>query len=764
MPYPSRRTKIVTMNNVQKYTDWLSYTRNSNPHRQMVLVSLPLEDALGYLYATIDSTYSTCVVSREFCIADTNHIELSRYQDFLGQQTHSLIFDARNGFHLNAFYGCVGMVQAKGVIVVLLPNSPHYNQDKMDIKFSYGYLPKQSYFNQFFVSLAHQHKCAFISQSTQYFPNEQNDALHSVKQTNTKFVGRKALNKEHVYHNQKSTLSLSKTQQGIKTNIVNRISQHEHSSSISIILGPRGRGKSTLLGYIAESLLQVSSNQGVNLHNYLAVSALSKKQLNQFFAVYQECSTHYALDTCDVVENVSDNSERIAFFSLDEITLRAPKNAIVIIDEIACVAPQLLRNIVDHFSHCIISGTNNGYEGSGKGFIHRVLPSLNNTKQVDIYKLNTPFRWLDNDPVELFLDQLICTSKVLDVSHALSQTSNANLQFCKVDKADLVEDENLYHQVFTILSEAHYQTSPNDIVRILDAPDCNIVIAYIQYELNSIIQTKVIGVAVVIEEGSSILDGLAHFISIGKRRVQGHLTPQALAYNLLLPALCSLRYHRINRIAVCENYKHNGIGSQLLTYCEALAKQQNIDYMSVSYGYTSQLHRFWTRNKYCLAKLGYRIDTASGTSSVLLLKRLNDIADTTRSSIDLSISPLIEFLVFVEYQFIKSTNKRLQDLYKPLFNNHTKSINETNEIVVALINRTICAYLDKNIDIVKVSPILFWYLSHHKGNDTSGLYEETIQMLLNYAQKGMHKEQRVRLANDIFKATCICFKRTSTNF
>jgi tRNA(Met) cytidine acetyltransferase len=673
-------------------------------------MSLPLEESLGFLYSIIDSIKNTALISNDFCIPGTLQIPVSRYRDYLGQQTDSLIFDARRGIHLNALYACVGMVSVNGIIVVLLPNNnktdTHRHESEYGIRFTYGFLPEQSYFSQLFVQQALKHNAASITPTLSHLPR-------SVLQNKYKWVGSK------INTSQDTLVTLSDKQVDIKTNIIEQITQHLSTTTTSIILGSRGRGKSTLLAHIAHELIDRLHALGKTV----VVSALHKKQLNTFYKHATQLQLRQN-------EHAVTSPSCIVFYSLDEIITRAPKNAIVLIDEISSVAPQLLHNIFNNFSHCVFSGTTSGYEGSGKGFLHRVLPLLQNSQGTELYSLSETFRWLDGDAVETCLNAIM-GNKQATISPSMPETTaSSEITFYVIDSRSLLENETLYMQFFALLAEAHYQTTPNDIVRTLDAPDCKIAIA----EHKALTKDKastIVGVAILFYEGSQLLAPLAKNISIGKRRVQGHLTPQSLSLSLFCEDVATLQYLRVNRIAVHNRYKRLGIGSKLLNYCENIAKLTNIDFMSVSYGYTRSLDSFWRINGYELAKLGYRIDSASGTSSVIMIKTLNNAHYLPND--------LLKFITQIDYKFMCCTNDRLAVLYEYLFTPPLTVPYFDNKIVKAYINKVIALFVNRQINVEKASPVLLWCLNNSKFAFNSDKTAALIQHILTLTHKGTHK-------------------------
>jgi tRNA(Met) cytidine acetyltransferase len=733
------------MPNKEAFTKWLSVKKTGFHHRQFLLLSLPLDEAMFFLEAVVADYKDSSVVSNNLCISHVKHIPLTRYQDYLGQQTNSLIFDARNGFHLNALYASAGMVQAGGIIVVLLASESSYKPNLGPLKFSYGYTPKTSYFTDVFIRHVKKNNGAYVDPTHSFFPSS---AISSpLKQAI-----------EHETQTNQQDWQLSKDQTDIETKITQRINAKASTGSVSIILGPRGRGKSTLIGHIASRLSAKVNNQNTPV----VVSALKKRQLQRFYDVNTASQAPYEANRNAPLEKHAIQKNEIKFYAMDEITALAPPHSIVIIDELASIAPALLKRTISHFSHCILTGTTDGYEGSGNGFIHRVLPYLVSHKNTHVYTLSKPFRWLKGDTVETCLHSLLGYMPNMGSSTRTAHTTDKSLQskinkdvlhdvqFEIIDKTILVKSNKLYAQIFTLLSDAHYQTTPNDIVRTLDANDCIIAIAYKNSSHINKANRQVLGVAILFEEGGELLSSLKHDISLGKRRVQGHLSPQALSLYLLDSDLCELKYLRINRIAVKHAHKRLNIGTNLLQFCEQYAHSTNVDCVSVSYGFTSSLYSFWLKNDFTMAKLGHRIDTASGTCSLLMLKPLRDIPKLSKS--------LLQFRLQIERQYLRETHKRLHTLYQSIYQTFKADFMFTDTVHKQFVNKALKRYLAKDINLEKIAPILLWLLTHDDAHILPISARSIQELILRYHEKGIHKPEKCEIEHVVFSAVSDIFR------
>jgi tRNA(Met) cytidine acetyltransferase len=754
--FKNKEQNLILDKNV--FSTWLYDKTTGAHHRQFLLIDLAEKDILPLLNTVSAYFGDTSIMSEELCVKNTFTIPLSRYQNYLGQQTNALIFDARRGFSLNALYAGAGMISHNGILAILLPPLENTVANTDGIAYSYGLPSTNHLFRRIFVKLALRNNAAFISDETYILP-----ASRSLAKDESEIAFKAIENDRIKYH-----FSLSNDQTQIYQQILATIdSAYQDSKTISVILGSRGRGKSSLLGYlataIAEKIALNASLSSSGFHNFpqeVVVTSLNKKQLLSFYATVEQYNSH-SIDTTNSCINSAVNSIAnkkipthrltIRFCAPDEIKDRAHHNSVVLIDEVASLAPMLVKHICEHFTHCIITGTTTGYEGSANGFTQRLLPFLNNSYNTTTYKLTQPFRWLQNDPIENCLQVLLgkaqhsgSVSALRLAKHQKHDDEDASkAAYMFLDRKALLENDELYQQVFNLLSQAHYQTTPNDILRTLDAVNCEVAIAYTTKCVKSVKHIKVIGVVILFEEGGLFESTLNKDISLGKRRVQGHLTAQALSLYLLSPDPCQHCYLRINRIAILDKYKRNGIASSLITFCERYARIIGCDYVSVSFGYNQSLHQFWSKNAFILVKYGHNIDAASGTASLLMLKCLQQ-----EEKLDWSY---INFRLFAEQQFISLTNKKLTAIYSKLFDeiNHKQHVIESG--TSSKLESIFTLYLKHEITLQKILPLLVYYIEQKQSQKQlpHSFNSKLLTQILSFNKKGLHKSDRKKLETKI---------------
>lgn len=92
---------------------------------------------------------------------------------------------------------------------------------------------------------------------------------------------------------------------------------------------------------------------------------------------------------------------------------------------------------------------------------------------------------------------------------------------------------------------------------------------------------------------------------------------QSLAAHGSNPLAATLRGRRVSRIAVHPARQREGIGQQLIV--SALKYTYDLDYLSVSFGYTDELWRFWQRCGFVLVRIGNHREASSGCYTAIAL-------------------------------------------------------------------------------------------------------------------------------------------------
>ena len=493
---------------------------------------------------------------------------LKKANDFLGQEFDAVIFNTFDGFNPNALGAITGTIRAGGFLLLLTPN--HWGKESK----------KESLFLTRFQSLLNLSiDVHFLGLSDK--PNALNippkisicDTYASLDQ-------------------QLAVKAIKKVVSG-------------HRRRPLVITADRGRGKSASLGIACAQLLQ-------NGLSNIIVTAPSKKTADVIFqhveAIYPEASIH--------------------FYSPDELLQQKPSAELLLIDEASAIPLPLLESFVTHYSRVVFATTLHGYEGSGQGFTLKFFKTLDAlAPDWKHCELKTPIRYAENDPLENFVFKSLLLNSEPAKDNLVKNIKRSDCTVQTVDKASLIENENLLRQLFGLLVSAHYQTKPSDLMMLLDDESLSI---------HAIIspQQDIVAVALKIKEGG-LEEELATHIFQGKRRIKGHLVAQALSANAGIEMAPCLIGERINRIAVHPQLQNTGLGNYLL---KSLYEQSNADYLSTSFGANNSLINFWKQAGFTAVYLGMKRDASSGAHSVIMLKGISESGKKLVNDVQLRFS------------------------------------------------------------------------------------------------------------------------------
>ena len=561
--------------------EWLEAKRNQQTHRQLVVIAGDEDWAIKRADEIAQYLeYKHCLsvgTSTETLATNTN------YRQYLGQEFDCLIYNAFRGFRANAVMALSGTIKASGLTLLICPNLeqwPDFDDPERIKRTSYGFDTEgtTSYFIQWLVNHIESTKdCAIL--------------------TETGFSGSIATNS-----NDFSSLANDEAtpdQQHAIQCITKVVTGHRRRPLV--ISADRGRGKSSALGMAAAELLKDRCRK-------ILVTAPNVKACEQTFYHAQKLLPGSVRDkTALTLEG-----KQLQFLPPDALLKTKPEADLLLIDEAAAIPTPLLKKLLAQYSRVVFSTTVHGYEGSGRGFEIRFKKHLdNNTPNWQQVHLSDPIRWSRGDPLEAFwFDALLMKEETSQDSIDEAKPSIQELRFNRLSGKDLVEQPEQLSALFSLMVNAHYQTVPDDLQRLLDSPDHHVLTA--TYE------GHIVGAILFVSE-PAYLKVLTSDIQQGKRRVNGHLLSQSLCFHAGFQQATELTYYRTVRIAVNPLYQGLGIGSELLQQLQNIAQEQQVDMLGTSFGLEDTLLQFWQRNDYQLIRIGYQKDASSGEYSGLMM-------------------------------------------------------------------------------------------------------------------------------------------------
>lgn len=502
-----------------------------------------------------------------------NHLMIQSYPNkqaklLLGREFKHGIFDARQGFNLDALAILAGTLVAESLLILLLPNDFNDWSDEDSLRWSE--LPQAQLVPNFIAHL----NFVIKEQEKQYsncflrlFIKPQCDAHLLLN----------LINKDYLPARTTEKLTYYQTQQ----HLLEHITQLDRR--IILITAKRGRGKSTLAGNFAQ-------------HHHCWITGPNKKAVTTLMK-FAPLGTQ--------------------FFAPDEIlSCSLSKNSKpdwLIIDEAAMIPLSMVEALIKHFKHILLTSTTDGYEGTGQGLLLKLISRFN-PNDVAHFQLHMPIRWQENDPLEYFIDNLI----LANLSQTPRKKVNVKAEISQLKQVELVQSPETLATFFGLLKTAHYRTTLIDLRRLLDAP--NLLLYRAQFD-----ECNIVGILVAIREGG--LDPeLAEQILQGYRRPKGNLVAQSLVAHAGEPNAAILRSIRVNRIAVSEVYRRQGVATELITHLVEQSKLDGYDFISASFAYSQEMCQFWLACGFNIVHVGTHKEASSGNYAVMAMYPISTAA------------------------------------------------------------------------------------------------------------------------------------------
>ncbi|EEV1760088.1 tRNA cytosine(34) acetyltransferase TmcA [Escherichia coli] len=344
-------------------------------------------------------------------------------------------------------------------------------------------------------------------------------------------------------------------------------------SGVAAVTAARGRGKSALAG---------------QLISRIAGSAIV---------------TAPAKAATDVLAQFA--GEKFRFIAPDALLASDEQADWLVVDEAAAIPAPLLHQLVSRFPRTLLTTTVQGYEGTGRGFLLKFCARFPHLHR---FELQQPIRWAQGCPLE----KMVSNALVFDDEN-FTHTPQGNIVISAFEQTLWRIEPETPLKVYQLLSGAHYRTSPLDLRRMMDAPG--------QHFLQAAGENEIAGALWLVDEGG-LSQELSQAVWAGFRRPRGNLVAQSLAAHGSNPLAATLRGRRVSRIAVHPARQREGTGRQLIA--GALQYTQDLDYLSVSFGYTGELWRFWQRCGFVLVRMGNHREASSGCYTAMALLPMSD--------------------------------------------------------------------------------------------------------------------------------------------
>lgn len=360
----------------------------------------------------------------------------------------------------------------------------------------------------------------------------------------------------------------------------------------ALVLGGRGRGKSTLLGQLAARVARPDlAVTGPHPH--------STAMLRRVAAAEGRPLPHRPPDL---------------------LLSEGPLPGALLIDEAAGLPLPTLTALLQAIPRVVLATTTEGYEGTGQGLRQRFLSAFRERyREGTVWTLQTPHRFAADDPLEAALNAVYSAPET-GIAPWLAPEGPERLGPEALEGA--------WAALYRCLRDAHYRARPRDLAQLFD---------------DSTLERWVLGRdgqlrgALVLKPEGGLPRALAQAVVQGQRRPPGHHGASILGAQLGLVEALILKSLRVQRLAIDAELRGRGEGKVLVEAARAGAASQGYAFLSVSFGATEALVRFWHRCGFRLARLGHRAGNASGAPSVLMVAPLSPAAQQMM----LNAAPLI---------------------------------------------------------------------------------------------------------------------------
>ena len=584
----------------------------------------------------------------------------------LGNECDIGVVHSHQGFNPGNLMAIAGTIRWGGCLILCCPTLDSWHLHTRPSHLSHGFTASRSpYIKRLVAILKNDADVAIWNSNNCHIPDSvASDTFDSINRL-TPITSESPINRI-VSENARATQPVddeqtrrpqfkSLEQQAAFDCLTNKWSQDNRKA---VITAPRGRGKSALVGLFVASRLKkgekvvitsaIRENTstlfkhiriGINSPNSEENKLESKTTDNELSTAGTVTEAAFAVEdfVSEAVSNQASESEKSGsaqWLAPDNPTLIDGDFDLLIIDEAASFPLPVLKMLISAHDNYVISTTLQGYEGSGQGFMQRMLPAFNAEGTLHL-SLSTPLRWTKNDKLENLIHNIYLfegtesfntfnevprearrgvRQEILRELQRKAPTDQSSNDY-RIGLVSALSEHEL-HCVMQLLAAAHYQTTPDDFMRLYDSPD---IVLCTQWD-----DLRLIAAAIINCEGGDPLADVSEGIADGSRRPKGHLGAQRLTLLTANPATASYRYWRINRIAVAPHLQGQGLGTRLVSYINGQALAQHIDALTSSYGASDKLNHFWQQCGFTLVDMGEKPNKASGETSALVVKCISE--------------------------------------------------------------------------------------------------------------------------------------------
>ncbi len=393
-------------------------------------------------------------------------------------------------------------------------------------------------------------------------------------------------------------------------------------SQAVVVEADRGRGKSSAAGLTAGSLAVSGEDVLVTAPRFRSAEELFARASELVDVLGAEWELRDEPAPSKNVPRRIDLTEggSLRFADPTAAAERADTADVLIVDEAAAFPVAHLERFLAA-DRVAFATTVHGYEGAGRGFSVRFRDRLDESDHaVTDVSLTEPVRYASGDPVEIWAFDALLLDARPAVAPLVEDAAPERVEHRELSATELLADDVLFRETFGLLVLAHYRTEPNDLARLLDAPNL------VAHAL--LVDGHVVSVALLAREGGLSADQRARMYD--GERVRGNMFPDVLTTQLRDERAAMPTGWRIVRIATHHAARSRGLGSALLDAVREHAIDEGLDWLGVGYGATPELLRFWDANGFSTLHFSTTRNDTSGEHSAIMIDPLSGDGDALR--------------------------------------------------------------------------------------------------------------------------------------
>lgn len=379
---------------------------------------------------------------------------------------------------------------------------------------------------------------------------------------------------------------------------------------------------------------------------------------------------------------------------------------LVMIDEAAAIPLPLVQALSTGSHLVFMASTINGYEGTGRSLSLKLIQQLRaqstNAKELGMQQqkssrllrelqLSEPIRYSSGDPVERWLNTLLCLDATSTTTKKTTNTTMPHPDKCElysVNRDTLFSfhkaSEVFLQRLMGLFVASHYKNTPNDLQLLSDAPAHRLYVLLAPVEDDTSLP-EILAAIQVCHEGAISKQVIMNSLARGKR-AGGDLIPWTISQQFQDDDFASLSGARIVRVAVHPDMQNMGYGSRAMKLLEQfyrgelandcgedelepdeddqrssesaslndgslqtetlkprtnlkpllvkLADKQpiNLHWLGVSFGLTPSLYKFWSRLGLRPVYLRQTTNDITGEHTMIMLKELCSDAQIVQCS------------------------------------------------------------------------------------------------------------------------------------